>query len=124
MTLNSSRTDVKPLDEKDAVELGADIIGEIFVYSIAAVLLTREYIENNSKAIAKEEKLNKRLLSLEENIQRLGEEIRQLKSSTQNDLQSFKNEILQVQKGSAKIQPPSPSAQTAQPPSPTPALAQ
>jgi hypothetical protein len=35
LSLNSSRTDVKPLSEKDAVELGADIIGEIIIYSIA-----------------------------------------------------------------------------------------
>lgn len=80
MSLNSSRTDVKPLLEKDAVELGADLIGELIVYSIAAAILVRDYIESNTKAAAKESKLNSRLRVLEDHIDRLDEELRQARA--------------------------------------------
>jgi hypothetical protein len=78
MTLNSSRTDVKPLAEKDAVDLGADIIGEVFVYSVAAVILIREYVDNAAKTFAKEEKLNKRLHDLEAHVLRVNDELAQV----------------------------------------------
>lgn len=76
MSLNSSRTDVKPLLEKDAVELGADLIGELIVYTIAAAILVRDYVESNAKAAAKESKLNGRLRVLEDHIDRLDGELR------------------------------------------------
>lgn len=71
LSLNSHRTDVKPLPEKEAVELGSDIIGEIIIYTIAATILTREYIDNSTKAAAKEEKLSKELAELRQSIDAL-----------------------------------------------------
>ena len=75
LTLNSVRTDVKPLPEADALQLGAEIIGEIFVYSIAAAIMTREYLDSAAKAQAKEEKLNRHLISLEQRIISLEEQL-------------------------------------------------
>ena len=71
LALNNHRTDVMPLPDKEAVELGADIIGEVFVYSIAAVILTREYIDSSTKTSAKESKLNAKLEELEQSIDAL-----------------------------------------------------
>uniref|UniRef100_A0A5S6R4Z6 OPA3-like protein n=1 Tax=Trichuris muris TaxID=70415 RepID=A0A5S6R4Z6_TRIMR len=64
-------TKVPNLTEESAVELGADILGEIIVYSIAATLFTLEYMRTSEKARIKEELLLNRISNLENKINEL-----------------------------------------------------
>ncbi|KFD62932.1 hypothetical protein M514_10145 [Trichuris suis] len=62
---------VPSLTEESAVELGADILGEVIVYSIAATLFTLEYMRTSEKARVKEELLLNRISNLEDKISEL-----------------------------------------------------
>ncbi|CDW54006.1 OPA3 domain containing protein [Trichuris trichiura] len=62
---------VPSLTEESAVELGADILGEVIVYSIAATLFTLEYMRTSEKARIKEELLLNRISNLENKISEL-----------------------------------------------------
>ena len=61
-------SDVKPLNEDIAVDLAADMLGEMIIFSIAAGMLLLEYTRQVWKDMSKEDVQNKRLKSLETEI--------------------------------------------------------
>jgi len=73
----TKKVDVKPLSNSAAVELGAELLGEIVIFSIALGTLFFEYKRGQNKDKAKEEIQNKKLMSLQEQINELSLELKQ-----------------------------------------------
>ncbi|KRY75751.1 Optic atrophy 3 -like protein [Trichinella pseudospiralis] len=59
---------IPELNEEAAVELGADILGEMVVYAIAVFVVAFEYMRSNEKARIKEEELQQRLENIESSL--------------------------------------------------------
>ena len=66
---------VKPLTETAAIDLAANILGEIVVFSIAVMVLFLEMKRSQLKEQSKEDIQNAKLVSLQEQINDLGIEI-------------------------------------------------
>eukprot|EP00050_Salpingoeca_kvevrii_P022352 m.124997 g.124997 ORF g.124997 m.124997 type:complete len:169 (+) comp9684_c0_seq3:2-508(+) len=67
-SLSRSRRAIKPLSSAEAVELGAEIVGEVFVFSVAAGILVFDYRQSSIAAAAKEEKEQQRRTQLADDI--------------------------------------------------------
>ncbi|XP_013400039.1 optic atrophy 3 protein homolog [Lingula anatina] len=63
-----STKEVKPLNEEMAVELGADMLGEIFIWSVAVAMIGLESYRQSSKSTASREAVRE---DLEDQIQAL-----------------------------------------------------
>lgn len=63
---------VAKLNEEQAIEQGAQILGEVVIFSIAAVCLIADYIRSSRKEAAKEAAHLARLSVMENGIQELG----------------------------------------------------
>jgi len=63
--------EVKPLDEDRAVELAAEMLGELFIFVVGACILWSEYRRQQRKDQMKEDIQNHRLLELESSIREL-----------------------------------------------------
>ena len=68
---------VKQLDEEQAVQLGADMLGEIIIFTVGSAVIAAEYMRQVRKDAAKEDKQNDRLSLAEVKIQELGLTIEQ-----------------------------------------------
>eukprot|EP00051_Salpingoeca_urceolata_P034062 m.23366 g.23366 ORF g.23366 m.23366 type:complete len:179 (+) comp7151_c0_seq1:226-762(+) len=75
----SRRKEVKRIKMDEAVILGAELVSETFIFSVAAAIVINEYAQSSAKADAKEAKLQDRLANLEKGLQDLHEENKQLK---------------------------------------------
>jgi hypothetical protein len=62
---------VRPLDEKKAIELGANFIGEFLIFSIAGVLVTLEALRSSRNEKARREETENRIVQLEDALQRI-----------------------------------------------------
>ena len=78
-------SNVKKLNETAAIELGAEIVGEAFIFIVAVAALSAEYYrqskKSNAEALATEEKWNgvdKRIEELEFLVEKQRVEIREL----------------------------------------------
>jgi hypothetical protein len=60
----STRKDVRPLTAEEAVADGSELLGEAFVFAVAAAVVTNEYIVSARKATAKAEELDRTLEAL------------------------------------------------------------
>ena len=67
----TKKVDVKPLSSSAAVDLGAELLGEIVIFSIALGTLFFEYKRGQNKDKVKEEIQNQKLLNLQEQINEL-----------------------------------------------------
>lgn len=65
MGLGKSVKEVKPLNEEMAVELGAEMLGEIVIFSVGAGIIYAEYARQARKEQSKEDVQNDRLVMLE-----------------------------------------------------------
>lgn len=72
-------THVKPLTEERAAELGAEIIGDTFVYSVAASLIIFEYVRSKKKEQDAEDTQNNQIAKLNDSMQRLEREMKDIK---------------------------------------------
>jgi len=63
--------EVKPLNEDVAVDLAANMLGELFVFAVGVGVLILEYRRQQRKDQAKEDEQNRRLLELESSIREL-----------------------------------------------------
>ena len=73
-------TEVQPLREEKAVELGAEIIGEAFLYSIAASFLMFEYYRGVRKEQKKDDSQDSQILRLGDRLKELDKEMREVKT--------------------------------------------
>jgi len=63
---------IKPLTDQAAVDLAANILGEVVVFSIAVLVLLAEMRRSQQKEQAKEDVQNEKLISLQKQIHDLG----------------------------------------------------
>lgn len=63
--------EVKPLNEDVAVDLAAEMLGELFIFSVGVYILWLEYRRQQRKDETKEDLQNRRLLELESSIREL-----------------------------------------------------
>ncbi|KRY84730.1 Optic atrophy 3 -like protein [Trichinella pseudospiralis] len=95
---------IPELNEEAAVELGADILGEMVVYAIAVFVVAFEYMRSNEKARIKEEELQQRLENIESSLkefradsQKQYAELQALQNLTQsNNNESISNGVFQL----------------------------
>lgn len=66
--MNSKRGEVRLLTPAAAVELGADVTGEVFIFAVAAGVLLNEYNQQTAKNEKKEAKLAAQLERLEKGM--------------------------------------------------------
>ena len=104
---------IKPLSDARAVELGANFIGESFVFGIAAALIFAENVRSRSKAQERKD-------LIDENISRLEGEMADLKSwrsATNHKLDSLvsKLDLLISSTGASSSSPLSPSPEPMSP---------
>ena len=64
--------DVKPLDSELATELGAEMLGEIIMFTVGAGIIYLEYRRQANSAQAKEDVQNGRLRELEAEVREMG----------------------------------------------------
>ena len=90
------KIDVKPLSTAAAVDLGAELLGELVIFSIALGTLFFEYKRGQNKEKVKEAIQNQKLFSLQEQIDVLGVELRNQvtrQTSIQNELHSLQKSL-------------------------------
>ena len=63
--------EVKPLNNEMAVELGADMLSEVFVYGVASFTVYLEYRRQQRKDVRHEDSQNTRLLDIEQTMKDL-----------------------------------------------------
>lgn len=68
--LGSAKT-VEKLSEKEAIELGGEMIGESVIFVMAAIVLLLEYQRGARKEAAKEEKIKQERLQIQNRLQDL-----------------------------------------------------
>ena len=83
------KVESKPLSEERAVEMGSEIIGEAFLYSVAAAYIVFEYWRSTRKDKRHEEVQNREISDLHSQTQRLEGQVIQL----QVTLESLKTEL-------------------------------
>ena len=72
MGLGKSVKEVKPLNEEMAVELGAEMLGEIVIFSVGSAIIAAEYARQARKEQHKEDVQNDRICELEGEIREMG----------------------------------------------------
>jgi hypothetical protein len=88
LMMNSSRKDVKPLEEDAAVAEGSEMFSEVFVFAVAVIIAVNEYQSSNKKTAAKESKLADTLSHMNDGIKGLEA---QLVSMNQQQLELQRN---------------------------------
>jgi len=102
-------TKVAKLNEAMAIELGANLIGEVIIFSVAGACLILEYNRQSAKETKKEEIREKQIRKFTEDIQILHATTLQQESQI-HYLQGVINELAKHTKH--KLQTPSPVSQT------------
>ncbi|RUS77389.1 hypothetical protein EGW08_014835 [Elysia chlorotica] len=77
---------VEKLSEKEAIELGGEMLGEFVVFFLAAAILTLEYQRGARKDAAKEDKLEKELSGLKSKVHEM-KTVTEIQTSQIRDLQ-------------------------------------
>ena len=91
-------THVKPLTEDRAAELGAEIIGDSFVYSVAAGIIVFEYVRSKRKEQDAEDTQNNQIARLHDSIRRLEREMKDVR----NHLDKMNNKQQSIKKDDKK----------------------
>ncbi|KAK7331983.1 hypothetical protein VNO80_28729 [Phaseolus coccineus] len=80
---HATDVEIRPLNEEKAVQAAVDLIGELFVFSVAGVLLIFE-VQRSSRSEARKEELRKQELgAVKEKNENLAEEVELLKQRIQ-----------------------------------------
>lgn len=76
---HSANVEIRPLNEEKAVQAAADLIGELFVFSVAGVVLIFEVQRSARSDARKEEKGKQEIEGLRQREENLALEVEQLK---------------------------------------------
>lgn len=101
--------EVKKLDQNAAIELGAELLGEFVMFTVAAVTLTAEYVRQSRKATKEAEELEARWVSVENRLS----EIEYVTTKQSDDIREL-TRLVYGSGGSPK--PPNPSGSSSSPP--------
>ena len=83
------KTEYKPVTEERAVELGSEILGETFLYSVAAAYIVYEYWRSVKKEQRKEDVQNRHISDLQTQTAKLEQQMVGL----QRTLDSLRTEL-------------------------------
>eukprot|EP00041_Stephanoeca_diplocostata_P033420 m.1104096 g.1104096 ORF g.1104096 m.1104096 type:complete len:237 (+) comp24335_c0_seq25:169-879(+) len=78
----NTRTRVRSLSEEEAIEWGGSLIGETFIYSVAAGFVIYEYTDKEAKDSKKKEEIQAWRNSIGEQVLQLQEKIQQLETES------------------------------------------
>lgn len=78
------KVEYKPLTEERAVEQGAEIVGETFLYSVAAGYIVYEYWRSGKKEQMKEDAQNQDICVLKGQVVNLEQQMTQLQQTLDN----------------------------------------
>jgi len=73
-------TEYKPLKEERAVELGSELIGEVFLYGVAASYIMYEYYKSVKKEQERDDNQDMQLAKLHERLKALDVEMDNVKA--------------------------------------------
>ena len=76
-------TEVQPLKEEKAAELGSEILGELFVYSTAVAYLTFEYYRSIRKEQNRDNTQDSDIDSLQRSLEKVSGEVREVREKLQ-----------------------------------------
>lgn len=79
----SGPAEYQPLREERAVQLGSEIIGEVFLYSVAASFLLYEYYRSVRKDQEREDLQDLKLVKIQERLKTLDKEMNDMKAKVQ-----------------------------------------
>ena len=74
-------THVKPLSDERAAELGAEIIGDTFIYTVASSLIIFEYYRSRKKEQDAEDTQNSEIGRLSVSVRKLEREMRDIRKN-------------------------------------------
>ncbi|CAN0915181.1 OPA3-like protein [Linum grandiflorum] len=77
---------IRPLNEEKAIQAAADIVGELFVFSVAGSAIILE-VQRNARAEAKKEELRKRVL----------QEMKQREEDIAREIEILKHRLTEVE---------------------------
>lgn len=98
MSLGHKIKSIKPLADQEAIDSGANFLGEGFIYSVSAAIICYEFIRSNrDKEIAALKKLEKRKLK-EEKLKDLVGSLETKIEDLNNDLNDIKKEFIIVKR--------------------------
>ena len=80
----TGHTQIKRLSEDMAAELGAEILGDTFVYSVAASVIIFEYYRSKKKEQDAEDTQNTQIAKLNDSIRKLEREMKDVKKRLDN----------------------------------------
>ena len=78
-----------PLSDEKAAEVGAEMLGEAFLYSVAASYMLYEYYKSIKKGIEKETNTSDNISDLQEQIATLANRVEQLALTVDNKLEQL-----------------------------------
>ena len=84
----TGKAEYQPLNEERAVELGSEIIGEFFLYTVAASYIVYEYWRSVKKEQKREEDQLQQIVNLEDRTRQLERDLASLRQSAQTLEQS------------------------------------
>lgn len=90
---NSSRKDVRPLSEAEAIADGSELLSEAFVFVVAAGAITNEYIIAARKSNAKSEELDRTLDTLGASVSTLEQEVHLIMMEQQRQVERLNSEL-------------------------------
>ena len=79
----SGPAEYQPLREERAVQLGSEIIGEVFLYSVAASFLLYEYYRSVRKDQERDDSQDLKLVKIQERLKALDKEMNDMKAKVQ-----------------------------------------
>lgn len=102
----SSRKDVRRLPDSEAIETGSELLSEAFIFFVAAVAITNEYMSSAAKSAAKAQQLDRTLEELGASVDTLEQEIKLLVMEQQRQVERLNQELLHLTTLLAKGQKP------------------
>lgn len=107
------KANVKPMTEDEAIELSADILGELVIFAMAALTVVAEYRRQSNKEKAREEQQFARLEHLETSLRSINatleaqnQQLKELRRWKDESSQSLPQRLLGTSKKSETIKDP------------------
>ncbi len=88
------KTNVKPMTEDEAIELSADMLGELVIFAMAALTVVAEYRRQSKKEQAREQQQFQRLEQLESSFRAINSML-EVQNQQLEELRRWKDESSQ-----------------------------
>jgi hypothetical protein len=86
-------TKVQPLKKEKAIEVGAEILGEAFVYTVAASIIMLEYWRSSHKEAVSEAEQDRDIDILQDKLQKVEDALKKVESRVDMMENTAKNDV-------------------------------